>query len=110
MTSSYLTISPTGALHIIPVRCAGADGEQNEYDRTKEIGLRQGEKEWKRLYHDRENKVYKVYPAPKDRFADPVWPEIKQAKVFRLGFRDKGRLIDSTEHPVFQKWAGRDKD
>ena len=25
-------------------------------------------------------------------------------------FRDKGRLIDSTEHALFKKWAARDRD
>jgi hypothetical protein len=29
--------------------------------------------------------------------------------IFRLGFRDKGRLIDSTDHVLVQKWAGRDR-
>ena len=55
-----------------------------------------------------ENRVYQVFPAPAGRFADPVWPELKPAKIFRLAFRDKGRLIDSPEHPLFQKWAARD--
>jgi hypothetical protein len=35
---------------------------------------------------------------------------LKQAKIFKLAFRDKGRLIDSTEHLLFQKWAARDSD
>ena len=26
-------------------------------------------------------------------------------KIFRLAFRDKGRVIDSVEHPLFLKWA-----
>jgi hypothetical protein len=61
-----------------------------------------------RLYTDQENKCYRVYPAPVERYADPVWPELSPAKIFRLAFRDKGRLIDSTEHPLFLKWAARD--
>jgi hypothetical protein len=106
----YLTVTSRGAVKIVPVRQANADGEQNEYDRTKEIGLLRGRTEWVRLYHDSENRCYKVFPAPAGRFADPVLPELKHAKIFRLAFRDKGRLIDSPEHPLFQKWAGRDKD
>jgi hypothetical protein len=27
----------------------------------------------------------------------------------RMAFRDKGRLIDSADHILVQKWAGRDK-
>ena len=104
----YLTITSRGAVRIVPVRRADAEGNQNEYDRTKEIGLRAGERKWVRLYTDMENKCYMVFPAPEGRFDDPVWPELKHAKIFRLGFKDKGRLIDSVDHPLFQRWAARD--
>ena len=106
----YLTVTSGGAVRIVPVRCAGPDGEQNEYARTKEMGLRDGIEQWVRLFTDQENRCYKVFPAPVGRFADPIWPGLKQAKIFRLAFRDKGRLIDSPEHPLFQKWAARDSD
>jgi hypothetical protein len=106
----YLTATSRGAVRIIPIRHASADGEQNEYARTKEIGLTQAMDEWVRLYTDQENRVYKVFPAPAGRFADPIWPALKPAKIFRLAFRDKGRLIDSPEHTLFQRWAARDKD
>jgi len=101
----YLTVTPRGAVRIIPIHCA----TDNEYTRTKELGLTEGIEQWVRLYTDQENKVYKVFPAPAGRFADPIWPALKPAKIFRLAFRDKGRLVDSTEHPLFKKWAARDK-
>jgi hypothetical protein len=104
----YLTMTSTGSVRIVPVRCANSDGEQNEWSRTKELGLRAGMKSWVRLYADQENKCYQVFPAPVGRFADAVWPELSHAKVFRLGFRDKGRLIDSTQHPLYLKWTARD--
>lgn len=104
----YLTVTSRGAIKIVPVRGANADGDQNEYARTKEIGLAQGINEWVRLYTDQENRCYRVFPAPAGRFPDPVWPELKPAKIFRLAFRDKGRLIDSPEHTLFQRWAARD--
>jgi hypothetical protein len=106
----YLTVTPRGAVRIVPIRHPGADGNLNEYHRTKEIGLLDGVKEWVRLYTDQENKVYKVFPAPVGRFPDPIWPELKHAKIFRLAFRDKGRLVDSVEHPLFKKWAARDTE
>ena len=104
----YLTVTARGGVRIVPVRLANNDGEQNEYARTKEIGLVQGRTQWVRLYTDLENKCYQVFPAPAGRFAEPVWPELKQARIFKLAFRDKGRLVDSTEHPLFKKWAARD--
>ena len=65
----YLTVTARGALRIVPVRHANDDGEQNEYARTKEIGLIQGMDEWVRLYTDHENRCYKVFPAPAGRLA-----------------------------------------
>ena len=106
----YFTITSRGALKIIPVRGANMEGEQNEYNRTREVGLIQGIDKWVRLYSDQENRCYKVFPAPAGRFDEPLWPELKDAKIFRLAFRDKGHLIDSTEHPLFKKWAARDSN
>ncbi len=106
----YLTVTSRGAVQIIPVRCPDVGGDQNEYHRTKELGLREGIDRWVRFFTDQENRCYKVFPAPEGRFGEPQFPELKPAKIFRLGFRAKGRLIDSTEHPAFLKWAARDDD
>jgi hypothetical protein len=80
---------------------------QDEYSRTKEIGLIRGVKEWVRLYTDQVNRVYNVYPADPGRLPDPVWLDLAHAKIFRFAFRDKGRLIDSPEHKLFLQWAAR---
>jgi hypothetical protein len=101
----YLTVTPNGSVRIIPINIAS----DNEYNRTKEIGLIAGIDRWVRLYTDQANKVYKVFDAPVERFADPIWPELKPARIFRLAFRDKGRMVDSPEHPLFKKWAARDR-
>lgn len=106
----YLTVTAAGAVRIVPVRQANADGEQNEYNRTKEIGLIQSFDEWVRLFTDQANHCYKVFPATAGRFGEPQWPDLKPAKIFKLAFRDKGRLIDSVEHPLFRKWASRDSE
>jgi hypothetical protein len=106
----YLTVTSRGGVRVVPVRQANSDGEQNEYAHTKEIGLIQAIDEWVRLYTDLENHCYQVFLAPAGRFGEPSWPELKQAKIFKLAFRDKGRLVDSTEHPLFKKWAARDSN
>ncbi len=94
----------------MPVRCADGDGERNEYARTKENSLIKAIDEWVRLSTDMANHCYKVFAAPAGRFGQPQFPDLKPAKIFRLAFRDKGRLIDSAEHPLFRKWAARDAD
>jgi hypothetical protein len=101
----YLTVTSRGAVHLIPIQ----SNSDNTYTTTKEIGLIAGMSKWVRLYTDLENKCYKVFEAPADRFAEAIWPELKDAKIFRLAFRDKGRLVDSTTHPLFLKWAARDR-
>jgi hypothetical protein len=101
----YLTITTQGTLRVIPSRCADEAGDRNEYSSTKETGLLRGVDEWVRIYTDVKQGNYRVYPAPKDRFPEPVWPPLSEAKVFRLAFRDRGCLIDSVEHPRFVAWA-----
>ena len=108
----YFTMTSGGAFRVVPVRCPDADGNQNEYSRTKEIELRNAMKGWRRLWTDQPNQCYRGYPEPIEpgktsRFGEPVWPELSHAKIFRLAFRDKGRLIDSPQHELFLKWAGR---
>ena len=60
--------------------------------------------------HRPEKRAYKVFLAPAERFGEPQFPDLKPALIFKLAFRDKGRLIDSPEHPLFLKWAARDID
>ena len=101
--SLYLTISPRGAIQVIPVSC----GTDNEYNRTKEMGLLDGVKRWVRLYTDQENKMYRVFPAPEGRFDEPQWPPLSEAKICpAFCFRDKGRMLDSTEHAAVQEVGG----
>src|SRR5262245_33305534 len=80
----YLIVTPRGALRIIPVRGPNLEGEVNEWSRTKEAALVDGIAGWTRMYVDRENNAYKSFPAPVGRYGEPVWPEIKPAKIFRL--------------------------
>ena len=94
----------------MPIRCADEDGNLNEYGRTKELALIKSMEEWVRLSTDMKNHCYKVFPAPAGRFGEPLFPDLKPAKIFRLAFRDKGRLIDSTEHLLFKKLAALDAD
>jgi hypothetical protein len=106
----YLTVTPRGSLRIIPIRGPNAEGEMNEWAKSKERALIDGIDGWFRMYVDRENGAYKSFPAPAGRYGEPKWPELKHAKLFRMAFRDKGWLIDGTEHVLVQKWAGRDRD
>jgi hypothetical protein len=106
----YLIITPRGGLQMVPVPGPNQEGEMNEWARTKEMPLIDGIDGWVRMYSDMENGAYKSFPAPPGRYGEPAWPDIKPSVIFRKGFRDKGRLIDSADHVLVQKWAGRDRD
>ena len=104
----YLILTEDGGLRVIPVRGANTEGEQNEWDRTKEMALIAGMDKWVRMYSDMPNGAFKCFKAPDGRFGDPKWPEIGPARITRMAFKDKGRMIDSTDHILVQRWAGRD--
>jgi hypothetical protein len=104
----YFTVTTDGNYRVIPVLIAEDSENQNEYNATRERGLIDGLDHWVRLYTDRANGCYKVFRAPDDRYGEPQFPALKPARIIKLAFRDKGRLIDSTEHPLFKKWAALD--
>jgi hypothetical protein len=102
-------ITADGAVRLIPVRQADVDGSVNEWNRTKEIALTRAQTVWVRAISDRANGRYRVFEATPGRYPDPLWPDLSLPKLVRLAFTDRGRLIDSPEHPLFKKWAGRDE-
>ena len=104
----YEMLTAEGAVRLIPVRQADLDGSANEWNRTKEIALARAHKVWVRAISDRANGRYRVFEAPEGRFPDPLWPDLSLAKLVRLAFTDRGRLIDSPDHALFKKWAARD--
>jgi hypothetical protein len=104
----FLTVTPEGGLRIVPVRLADG-GPTNDYAQTKMAALIQSQTKWIRIWTDLVNRCYRVYPAPLDRYPDPVFPDFSEARITRLAFKSKGRLIDTVEHPLFKQWtASRD--
>ena len=103
-------LTAEGASLIVPVRQADLDGSQNSWNLTKETALVRAQSVWLRVSSDRPNGRYRAFEAPPKRFADPVFPDLSMAKIIRLAFTDRGRLINSPEHPLFLKWAGCDAD
>jgi len=98
-------LTAEGSSIIIPVRQADLDGNQNSWNQTKETALIRAQSVWLRVGSDRPNGRYRAFEAPPTRFADPVFPDLSMAKIIRLAFTDRGRLIDSPQHPLFLKWG-----
>jgi hypothetical protein len=104
----YQILTADGASRLVPVRQADIDGSQNEWNRTKEVALVRAMTAWVRVVTDKANSRYRVFTAPDGRFPEPLWPDLTLAKIIRLAFKDRGRLIDTPEHPLFKKWAASD--
>lgn len=95
----YLTISKTGGLRLVPVRI----DSDNSWVTSKEAGLVQGLTHWTRMAADEDAGEYRSFPLLVGGYPDPIWPELTVPKIIHLAFRTKGRLVDSIEHPYFQR-------
>ena len=61
------------------------------------------------MYADMPNGAFMAFPAPVGTKGEPKWPDIRDARITRLAFKAKGRLIDRTDHILVKKWDGRAK-
>jgi hypothetical protein len=102
----YEILTHDGAHFVHPVRQADHGDSQNEYTRTKEIALETATTKWVRISTDKANKKYRVFPAAKDRFPDPLFPGYTPARLLKLCFADRGLLVDSAQHDLFKGLAG----
>jgi hypothetical protein len=103
----YLTITREGILRFVPVRLPD-DGDWNVWQESKELALLQARKTWVRLSTNMSEGRYQSFPLEENFYPDPVWPTPNLARLFRLAFRDRGRLIDSPQHPYYLKLIGRE--
>jgi hypothetical protein len=103
----YLTITREGILRFVPVRLPD-DGDWNVWQESKELALLQARKVWVRLATNTSEGRYQAFPLEEDVYPDPVWPTLNLARLFRLAFRGRGRLIDTLQHPYYLKLIGRE--
>ena len=92
-------------------RRAGAPGQRRR--RAERIRSHQGNRADAELSTSgfacsptRKTTAMRSFPRRPDVSANRNGRSLKPAKIFKLAFRDKGRLIDSIEHPLFQEVGG----
>jgi hypothetical protein len=102
----YTYVSRGGALRLWPIRQAGADGRQNEWHRTAEKAAERAMRSWVRVVPNKSVGGYEIMEAVV-RIPDPVWPELTMPEIIRVGFRERGMIIDHADHPVVRKLEGR---
>jgi hypothetical protein len=103
----FLIVTTEGAAKIVPARQADVDGSLNEWSRTKEVVLTRAQKVWVRPVSDKPNGRFRCFEAPPGRFPDPIFPDLTWATLMKLGFKERGRLIHTSNHPLFLKLAGQ---
>jgi hypothetical protein len=106
----YWIATEEGDQLVVPVRLASRDGSQNVFSRTLQIAMKRAETEWIRIYNDPDVKSsaargWEVWPAPKGRFGEPVYADIRPAKIVRVAFKDADNLVENGEHSLVKKWA-----
>ena len=108
----YLTITSRGALRVVPVRQANSDGEQNEYHRTKEIGLIQAVQMSGCAYTPtKRTAATRSSPHRVGRFSDPQWPTAEGSESFPAGLPRQGPAPSTASSTLlFNKWAARHSD
>jgi hypothetical protein len=72
----FQVLAADGAFRIIAIKQANADGQQNEWTRTKETALIRAQTAWVRPVSDRENGRYRCFPAPPGRFPASGIPRV----------------------------------
>jgi hypothetical protein len=103
----YLTITDEGFLRWVAV-----PQNDNEWNTSREHCLIQARRTWGRMIANTEAGRYDWFD-PRDHGYDPpnlpepAWPTETPARLFLLAFKERGRLIDSPDHPFVRKLVGR---
>jgi hypothetical protein len=103
----YPYINRVGVIRLWPVRLPAADGRVNEWHRSAAVAAALGQKKWIRVAANMSLGAYDVSEAV-NQPPDPEWPdELGLGDMLRIAFHDRGRIINSMDHPVVKMLAGR---
>jgi hypothetical protein len=99
----FLLTDRVGTVFLTEVRQPGANGKWNEWHRTRQLALEQGITQWVRMRTGVGR--YEWFP-PRDMIPDPVWPDLTVDDILELAFGERGRIIDTPDHPVLRVLRG----
>jgi hypothetical protein len=99
----YTAVNRQGVVFLWPVRLPGPDGKIDDWNRSALEAAKRAEKNWVRITANMSLGAYDVFEATAN-LPEPQWPQQTLQELLKVGF--KGRLIDSTEHPVLRKLRG----
>ena len=96
-------INRQNVVFIWPIRLPGEDGRIDNWNLSALEAAEHAKGKWVRVAANMSLGGYDVYEATGE-LPEPVWPEITFQELVNIAF--KGRLIDSTDHPVLKRLSG----
>jgi hypothetical protein len=100
-------INKIGTMRLWPIRQPDPDGKHNEWHRSAATAAARAVEKWVRITSNRDLGGYELFEAV-NQGAEPTWPPgLDLAKMMKLAFADRGRVVDSPEHPLVKQLYGR---
>jgi hypothetical protein len=102
----YPFVNRLGVLRLWPVALPDPDGRQNEWHRTAAVAAAMARKAWIRVVANMSlggNEIITTCMA----IPDPVWPDLDLEAMLKIAFADRGKIIESADHPVVKLLQGR---
>jgi hypothetical protein len=100
-------INRVGTLRLWPIRLPDPDGKVNEWHRSAAVAAARAMTHWVRVSANRDVGGYECFEAV-NQGAEPVFPpDLTLPAMLRLAFTDRGRVIESVDHPLVKQLFGR---
>ncbi len=99
----YLAIDKQNNIFIWPVKLPDESGKLDHWNESAHVGAAYATKQWVRISANKSLGAYDILTAT-GNLKDPDWPDLSFEEILNIAF--KGKIIDSTEHPVLKRLRG----
>jgi hypothetical protein len=99
-----LAITRQNVLIMVPAKLPSDSGSSNGWQESLLLATERAKETWTRTSSDMSLGAYRIWEAV-GNLSDPTWPTMSLNEMLALAFKD--RVIDSEDHPVFNKLLGR---
>jgi hypothetical protein len=97
-------ITRQGVLLLVPAKLPGEASSNTAWQDTMLLAVERAKTKWVRVSADMALGAYRIFEALGD-LSEPEWPKMTLNEMLEISFKD--RVIDSEDHPIFNKLLGR---
>lgn len=97
-------ITRQGVLILVPAKLPNEASSVSGWQDTMLLAMERAKTKWVRVSADMSLGGYRIYEAEGD-LSEPEWPDMSLSEMLEVAFKD--RVIDSEDHPIFNKLLGR---